>query len=81
MSTMGAPTNNPSSWRVVAQQETTAPGPAGTYTKGVIVSFVTGAGETGSVFVPNNVYNAETVREMVAAKVAVMAGIGALSSD
>lgn len=67
-------------WRVVAQQETTAPGPAGTYTKGVIVSFLLNSGEQGSVFVPNQTYSADTVRAAVNAKAALMAEVAALTS-
>ena len=46
---------------------------------GVIVYFVTGEGNEGSVFVPHNRYNVKSVREMVGARDKIADEIGSLS--
>lgn len=66
-------------WSVTAQQQQTAQDSTGNYVAGVKVTFVTGSGLSGSVFVPESQYNAETVRAMVAARVEAMAAIAALN--
>lgn len=45
------------------------------------VSFLTGAGRRGSVFVPEDHYNAAAVRQLVAAKAAIADEVGSLTSD
>jgi len=68
-------------WRVTSQQESTQPGPAGTYTKGVNVTFITASGVTASVFVPNAQYNVATVQQMIAERAAALAAVDALQGD
>jgi hypothetical protein len=47
---------------------------------GTQVYFSTGAGNVGSVFVPQTVYNAKTVATMVQAQANVIDAVGALST-
>lgn len=67
-------------WRVTSQQEGTQPGPAGTYTKGVTVYFAMSTGDSGSVFIPNNLYNAENVTAAINARAAQLASVTQLTS-
>jgi hypothetical protein len=68
------------SWRVTSQQEGTQPGPAGTYTKGVTVYFNVSTGDSGSVFIPNNMYTSDNVIAAVNARAAQLAEISQLTS-
>ena len=65
-------------WTVTGQLETTDMGPDGRFTAGVVVTFRTAAGLTGTVFVPKDAYTATNVREAIAARAAVMAEVGEL---
>jgi hypothetical protein len=67
-------------WRVVSQQETTQPGPAGTYTKGVLVFFSMSTGDTGSVFIPNNLYRSDNIKAAIDARAAQLAEVSTLQS-
>lgn len=69
------------SWRVTGDQ----PGQfdfdgAGTPIEGHRVSFVTGAGSSGYVFVPEAHYNPASVRALIAAKAATADEIASLSA-
>lgn len=68
-------------WKVTSQQEGVAPGPSGTYTKGVTVYFTLEDGTPGSVFVPNTTFNPDFVKAAIADRAQTLANIGALSSD
>lgn len=48
---------------------------------GVIVFFVTGEGNDGSVFIPQARYNVKTVREMVAVRAKIADEVGALEGS
>lgn len=67
-------------WAVTAQQEVTAPDANGRYVPGVRVSFQTARGLTGTVFVPDQQYNAATVRAAVNARVDLMHSINDLGA-
>ena len=66
-------------WRVVSQQETMLPAASGTFTRGVQVHFVTAAGVTASVFVPDSQYTADRVRDLIASKVAQLDSVSQLT--
>lgn len=70
------------SWRVTGQTERTRVGDDGSLVSGVQVSYQTGAGHAGTVFVPDALYgNTDYVRQQIAAAAAQSDAIGALSSD
>lgn len=54
---------------------------AGNPTSGYRVSFITGAGNRGSVFVPEDHYTPEHVRTMVAKQAGVIDAVGSLASQ
>jgi hypothetical protein len=54
---------------------------AGNAVPGHAISFVTGEGFKGSVFVPNEHYNATTVRNLIAKQAAVVDDINSLQSS
>lgn len=64
--------------RVTGQMPTTALA-GGRFTKGVEVQFVTAAGNTGSVFIPDDQYTPDVVRAAIADKAAVMDAVGAIT--
>lgn len=68
-------------WQITAQQETMDRGPGGSFEPGVTVSFRTGGGHDGTVFIPRGNYSVATVRAAVAAQAALVDAVGALSSD
>lgn len=72
---------NPASWTVVSQRETMEQDPAsGTITAGWRIYFQTGAGQSGSVFVPNAIYqNVDTVKQMIADQVKTVTAVGNLN--
>lgn len=53
---------------------------AGQTVEGVMVYFVTGEGNSGSVFVPDSQYTASKVRQMIGHRAAVLDEVGALAS-
>jgi hypothetical protein len=67
-----------STWKVGPQQQTTALIPGGRFVRGVEVSFTTGAGHSGTVFLPEDAYSPEAVAAAVSAKAALMDAVGAL---
>lgn len=68
----------PATWKVISQQETSGQNDQGAYVHGVTVTFQTTKGVTGTVFVPDSVYNADTVRARVQARVDAMHDVHAL---
>lgn len=68
------------SWTFDNQVETLQPSPTGGVTSGWKVTFVTGDGHTGSVFVPDAQYSPDVVKRLIDAKVATMAQVARLSS-
>jgi len=68
------------SWVVTGQQEQVEFNQQGQMQHGVKISFQTGEGHTGTVFVPQAQYNPDMVRSLVAAKAQLMDQVGALSS-
>lgn len=69
----------PTSWTVTGQTETGGLF-NGSFVDGYKVTFVTGAGNNGSVFVPHANYNASFVTGAIAAKAATIDAVSALSS-
>lgn len=68
-----------SGWTVTSQTEAVRPDGQGRFVPGVIVGFVTVNNVSGSVFVPDAVFNEATVRQMIAAKVAAFDAVGRIS--
>lgn len=66
-------------WTVISQVETMGIGPTGTAGSGVKVTFRTMDGTTGSVFVPDAQYNADTVKAAIIAKAATLAEVKGLT--
>lgn len=54
---------------------------AGNPVTGYVVSFLTGEGNRGSVFVPKDQYRQATVKTLIQAAANIMDGIGALTSS
>lgn len=72
----------PSGWRVTAQQMKTQLSQGGAFAEGYQVFFVTNAGHSGSVFIPNNVYlNTDLTKQTIATAAAQLDITGALSSE
>lgn len=69
----------PTTWKVVRQVEANKPGPTGRYQPGMTVTFTTGKGVTGSVWVAEAVYSKTTVRQLVAQKAAVLDAVQSLT--
>ena len=78
MSTPATPAS--STWKVTGQNQVTEIAPGGTPTQGVRVYYTTGAGQSGSVFVPMAKYTPEGVAAAVAEAAATMDAIGSLTS-
>lgn len=80
---MSEPTPPPQSngWQVNAQQETTELALNGAFVSGRRVYFTTGAGNTGSVFLPDQAYTVDNVRAAIEQQATKLDAIGALSSD
>lgn len=68
-------TDNQPAWEVTGQREDYGALPNGQYGPGVMVSFRTRSGATGSVFVPGTSYNVDTVRSMVATQAEAMEAV------
>lgn len=67
-------------WSIVSQQQQTraVPGSNGPV-PGYMVSFVTGYGTNGSVFIPNPQYTVDNVKAAVAAQVAALDAVSVLT--
>lgn len=63
---------------VQGQAEVTDIGPTGAYVSGVRVTFRTASGSIGSVFIPGDQYNLDTVKSAVDARCATMEAVAAL---
>jgi hypothetical protein len=68
----------PATWRINAQMQTTQLW-GGRFVRGVEVSFVSAAGHSGTVFVPEDQYTPDAVKAAVSAKAALMDQIGTLT--
>lgn len=68
-------------WRVTGQTEGTQITPSGQVVDGVTVSFTTGAGATGSVFVPMSQYTPAIVRGLVQARANIVDQVSNLTSE
>jgi hypothetical protein len=55
-------------WEVVSQREDYGQSDTGTFVAGVVVTFRTRSGHTGSVFVPAMAYTVDEARKRIAAK-------------
>lgn len=73
-----APSSTPA-WTITAQREDFQPGPNGQLTSGVVVSFMTALGATGSVFVPHASYSVDTVRAQIDARAKTMDAVQGLT--
>jgi hypothetical protein len=71
--------NGGPAWTITAQREDYQVGPNGQLGAGVVVTFTTASGITGSVFVPNADYNVAKVRALVDARAAAMEAIHRLA--
>jgi hypothetical protein len=68
----------PPAWRITAQMQTTQLW-GGRFVRGVEISFVTAAGHSGTVFVPEDSFNPDAVAKAVGDKAALMDSIGNLT--
>lgn len=74
-----APTDT---WQVVGQAPASKVNPSGTdVQEGYDVTFVTGQGHTGTVFVPLSQYRPDRVKELIAARAAMLDQVGSLTHD
>lgn len=80
---MTTPTPPPGlSWKVTSQVPRTKVAGDGTLTEGVQISYQTGMGNVGSIFVADALYpNTDYVRGQLAAAAAQADAIGALASE
>ena len=79
---MSQPTNAlPGSWHVTSTAETTDQNDGGQFVPGIRVSFTTGRGHQGSVFLPVAAATRDNVRAAITARVAQLDAISDLSSD
>lgn len=69
------------SWRVVAQTPRTKVDQGGNVADGYDVTFQTGDGHTGTVFVPMARYNVDRVREVITEAAMEADAVGSLTSD
>lgn len=65
-------------WEIIGQREDFRPGPTGAFVPGIVVTFRTATGATGSVFVSHAEYSVERVRQAVATRAAAMDDVAAL---
>lgn len=70
--------DNAITWNVTTQQETTRPDSTGRFVSGVLVTFTTSNGLSGSVFVPDAQYTPDNVRSAIQARVEQMVGVQSL---
>jgi hypothetical protein len=69
----------PSGWKVTGQTPSKQPTAAGVFADGINVTFLTGKGVVGTIWVPETVYNPDTVRTLIAQKVATLDAISDLN--
>lgn len=77
---MQSDTGSLAAWKVTSQMETNQLGPGGTFQAGMQVTFITGGGHSGSVFVPAAQYNPDVVAGLVQAQANLLDAVGSLSS-
>lgn len=70
---------NPASWHVISQVQEEQFDNAGNTTEGFVVTFRTGRGNVGSVFVPAVDYDPDTVRGLIAQRAAAMNAVSELT--
>lgn len=70
----------PSTWQVTGQTQRIKANAANGVEEGYDVTFTTGQGHTGSVFVPMARYTPDNVRVLIAAQAQLLDSVGALSS-
>jgi len=70
-----------SGWTVIAQVPRSQVNSTGQLVKGMEVSFTSGGGVSGSVWVPLTDYNVETVRALIAHQVATFDAVGHLTGS
>jgi class 3 adenylate cyclase len=75
----GNGTPQTSGWTVTSSQPNTIVDTAGRVTKGYQVTFLTGMGHTGTVFVPDAQYQPEMVRAAIKAQAAIVDAVNTLS--
>ncbi len=68
-----------SGWKVTGQTPAKQPTNGGTFQDGINVTFITGKGVVGTIFVPETVYTPENVKALVAQKVAVLDAVSSLN--
>lgn len=73
-----APSGAPA-WSIVSQREDFQAGPNGQLAAGVVVTFTTASGVTGSVFVPNADYTVDRVRQAIANRAQAMESVQKLT--
>lgn len=73
------PDTGASGWHDVTQQETTELDAKAQPVRGYRVYFTTNAGHSGSVFVPQTMYNVANVRAAIAAQATTLDGVGKLT--
>ena len=66
-------------WTVTAQHEDTQVLANGKVAHGVVVTFATAGGHTGTVFIPDADYTPDKARGLIAARAALMDTIGKLA--
>lgn len=69
-------------WRIISQTQQTRTVPGNAYpVTGYTVNFLTGYGVNGAVFIPGTQYTPDFVRQAVAAQVAQLDAVSALTHD
>lgn len=66
----------PIGWTVIGQREDYRPGPTGAFVPGVVITFRTAGGHTGSVFLPDTAYTIEIARAAIAARAIALDAVG-----
>jgi hypothetical protein len=66
-------------WRVTAVNQTTGQDSTGRYTQGKEVSFTLASGVSGTVFVPDNMFNPDAVKAAIMAEAANLHQVSNLS--
>lgn len=70
-----------SGWRVTGQAQVTDVGDDARFVEGMRVAFTTGAGHSGSVFLPLTAFTPDNVRAAIDARAQTMDAIAALAAD
>ena len=68
-------------WKVTTQSPATRPDRTGRVVPGTDVYFTTGSGISSSVFVPQTMYNPETVKDMINLAATQLEAVQGLSSE